>query len=460
MKKSLSILIVDKSLNSDLTSIFSYRVYRKNNCTHSMGQYFQVSAPRARRALRKGGKLQAILFDGTPTALVHVLAVPIEAQLPSSSSPDSTLVPTEPQYTLPAIDVVTSGPAEDHLMVHSRQRKRQADDEALGQSLQPKKKLETASSDFDKGGEARFLITFSGLPTEMHELIFARLESIEDLICLSVTSRYFWGIGYKHIRQYYTSLLGCWAGQNIVCVGDYVDAGDYPPNLFSAEEEQELNQMKVGSDGYCLDSGADSDSSADSQWLTLYDLAIEPIGTIEEVVDLYQISTRTLYACMRRCRSKEWTFDFRHPELVMRNSTYFPNSQVWILRNLTTKEFVLPTAVALKPEYIDGPFIRGLGFGEVVMARTCWTSDYGIAMSCGTGICRGVWAGHRFDITTLSRHNEETKGEKWRDVSEDVSKEIAHIWQCEDGPNWRERIYNTISALERGDDSDSSVFDD
>lgn len=419
-----------------------------------MGQYFKVSAPRLRRAINRNGcKLPAILFDGTPTALVHVLAVPIEAQLPSSTSPDSTLVPTEPQYTLPAIDVVTSGPAGDPPMVHSRQGKRPADDEALGQSLHPQKKLETTSSDFDKGGEASFLITFSGLPTEMHELIFARLESIEDLICLSVTSRYFWGIGHKHIRQYYTSLLGCWAGQNIICVGDYVDAGDYPPNLYSAEEEQELNQMRVGPDGYL-------DSNADSKRLTLYHFATEPIGTIEEVVDLYQISRRTLYACMRRCRSKEWTVDFRHPELVMTNSTYFPNSQVWILRNLTAKEFVLPTAVALKPEYIDGPFIRGLGFGEVVMTRTCWTSDYGIAMSSGTGICRGVWAGHRFDITTLSRHNEKTKGEKWRDVSEDVSKEIAHIWECEDGPNWREKIYNTISALERGDDSDSSVFDD
>lgn len=236
-------------------------------------------------------------------------------------------------------------------MVHSRQGKRQANDEALGQRV---KKLETASSDFDNGAEVSFLITFSSLPTEIHEMIIACLESIEDLICLSVTSQYFWGIGYRHIRQYYTSLLGCWAGHNIICVGDYVDAGDYPPNLYSAEEEQELNQIRVGPNGYCLDSSADSDSSANSQPLTLYYLAIEPIGTIEEVFDLYQISTRTLYACMRRCRSKKWTFDFKHPELVMRNSTYFPNNQVWILRNLIAKEFVLPTAVALKPEYIEG----------------------------------------------------------------------------------------------------------
>ncbi|KFY79385.1 hypothetical protein V499_01626 [Pseudogymnoascus sp. VKM F-103] len=424
-----------------------------------MGQYFKISAPRLRRALGNGGKLREMLFGGAAKALVHVLAVPIEPQLPSSSSLDSTLVPTEPKYSPPAIDVVTSGPAKDPpTVVHSRPGKRQANDEAPSQRV---KKLETTtSSDFDKGAKASFLTTFPSLPPELHELIFAHLDSIEDLICLSVTSRYFWVIGYKHIQQYYTSLLGRWAGHNIICIGDYVDAGDYPPHLFPAEEEQELNQMKVGFDRNCLDSSAGSDTSADAQPLTLYHLAIEPIGTIEEVVDLYQTSTRTLHACMRRCRSSKRLSDFKHPELVMRNSTYFPASQTWILRNLTTHEFVLPTAVALKPEYINGPFIHGLGFGEVVMARTCWTSDYGVAMSCGADICRGVWAGHRFDITTLSRHDEETMGEEWRDVSEDVSKEIAHIWECEDGPDWREIIHNTISALERGDDSDSCVSDD
>ncbi|KFZ13745.1 hypothetical protein V501_03546 [Pseudogymnoascus sp. VKM F-4519 (FW-2642)] len=259
-----------------------------------MGQYFQISAPRLRRALGNGGKLREMLFGGTAKALVHVLAVPIEPQLPSSSSSDSTLVLTEPQYTLPATDVVTSVPAEDSATVHSsRPGKRQANDEAPGQRV---KKLDTGNSAFDKGGKASFLITFPSLPPEMHELIFAHLASIEDLICLSVTSRYFWAIGYKHTQQYYTSLLGRWAGHNIICIGDYVDGGDYPPNLFSAEEEQELNQMKVGSDGHYLDSSAGSDTSADSEPLTLYDLATEPLGTIEEVVDLYQTSMRPLHA--------------------------------------------------------------------------------------------------------------------------------------------------------------------
>lgn len=43
----------------------------------------------------------------------------------------------------------------------------------------------------------------------------------------------------------------------------------------------------------------------------------------------------------------------------------------------------------------------------------------------------------------------------------DVGREIAHIWECDDGPDWRGRICDTIPALKPGgDDSDSCVLDD
>jgi hypothetical protein len=39
------------------------------------------------------------------------------------------------------------------------------------------------------------------------------------------------------------SCLGLWAGEKIVCVGDDIDAGDYPPGLFTKDEEDELSQI-------------------------------------------------------------------------------------------------------------------------------------------------------------------------------------------------------------------------
>jgi hypothetical protein len=53
------------------------------------------------------------------------------------------------------------------------------------------------------------------------------------------------------------------------------------------------------------------------------------------------------------------------------------------------------------------------------------------------GIHRGVWAGHRFDITTLARHEQDTKERIWEDVSQKVAAEIASIWESEYGSDWR-----------------------
>jgi hypothetical protein len=55
------------------------------------------------------------------------------------------------------------------------------------------------------------------------------------------------------------------------------------------------------------------------------------------------------------------------------------------------------------------------------------------------GIHRGVWVGYRFDITTLARHEQDTK-ERWEDISEIVAPEIASIWGSEYGSDWRQSI--------------------
>ncbi|KAF2174382.1 hypothetical protein K469DRAFT_681250 [Zopfia rhizophila CBS 207.26] len=38
------------------------------------------------------------------------------------------------------------------------------------------------------------------------------------------------------------SFLGPWAGENIVCVGQYIKARDYPPDMLTKDEEHELSQ--------------------------------------------------------------------------------------------------------------------------------------------------------------------------------------------------------------------------
>ena len=126
--------------------------------------------------------------------------------------------------------------------------------------------------------------------------------------------------------------------------------------------------------------------------------------------------------------------------LVPKLSRFYPKDQLWILRNLTTREYVRSEAIALKPEYIHGPHIDFLGFGEVILSRVSWSTDPSVATPYEGGLHRGVWAGHYFDITTMARHEQDTKEEGWKDVSEEVAEEIAKIWEGEYGSDWRQII--------------------
>ena len=62
-------------------------------------------------------------------------------------------------------------------------------------------------------------------------------------------------------------------------------------------------------------------------------------------------------------------------------------------------------------------------------------------MNNTTNMHRGAWAGPRFDITTLDRHKQGSKGcTEWKDVSEEVANEVERIWSEEFGSNWRNII--------------------
>ncbi|AEO54561.1 hypothetical protein MYCTH_2297247 [Thermothelomyces thermophilus ATCC 42464] len=194
-----------------------------------MGQTFQLAAPRAKMALDWGYTLGEMLFDGSARTLVTLLAVPVR---PHNTSPLSQ------SQSDRCVAHVAAG--DSHEIWMSKRSKRKADGEMLAGSRQPHKRAK--AKDGDHGLDIVPPITFSDLPVELHRLIFAHLESIEDVICLGLTSRYFWAIGQDYVHDYYTSFLGRWAGQNIVCVGEDVKPGDFPPGLFSAEEVDELCQ--------------------------------------------------------------------------------------------------------------------------------------------------------------------------------------------------------------------------
>ncbi|KAK0635110.1 hypothetical protein B0T17DRAFT_502689 [Bombardia bombarda] len=110
------------------------------------------------------------------------------------------------------------------------QAKRKHDDKLLASSPRNKR----AKNQHDT---CSHVATFCHLPPELHHLVFDQVELIEDLVCLGLTSRYFWAFARKRLLTYYFLLLGRWAGESIACAGWCVEVDDYPPGLLSPEEE-------------------------------------------------------------------------------------------------------------------------------------------------------------------------------------------------------------------------------
>ncbi|OBT78919.1 hypothetical protein VF21_02778 [Pseudogymnoascus sp. 05NY08] len=283
--------------------------------------------------------------------------------------------------------------------------------------------------------------TFCTLPLDIHELIFSYLDNLADLTCVGLMSPYLWGVTQDIIYRHYRKHFGCFAGENIVFAGSGIAPGDYPSALFPAEEVEVLDKRFFVLDNYYSHGYFHKPDPNDRPPLTLYNMRTTT-GLEREMY-----SPLSWLSAVHR----------KSEEIMVKDSLFVPTDQAWILRNLSTKEFVTSTRVALDAKFIHGPCIRGIGFGEVIALRTCWSSgDY--IRKCFGQIHKGVWAGHRFDITTRGHHDESTKGEKeeWKDVSDEVAEEIAAIWESEYGPSWREGF--EITTRQRHD-TDVAVED-
>ncbi len=264
---------------------------------------------------------------------------------------------------------------------------------------------------------------------------------LEEVFNLGIQTPYFWKVSCRHIQAHVASGLGgSWAGEGIICAGDSSEPKDLPLNVLT-EVEREGSQKLIKKSEYSDDESEDEDFDPDST--NLYYLAHDWYPEFEhpENFQIYR-----LYSLLHKL--PEWhhlpnslkaqiSIELRSYEL----SKFYAVNQPWILRNLTTQEYVRSEAIAIKPEDIRGPHIRGRGFGEVVMSRTCWSTDGTCGMKNRHDIHRGVWAGHHFDIRTLESHRQGSLGlTEWKDVSEEVANEMDRLWTEEFGSDWRDHI--------------------
>ncbi|KAI0185488.1 hypothetical protein EV127DRAFT_396700 [Xylaria flabelliformis] len=291
-----------------------------------------------------------------------------------------------------------------------------------------------------KSSPSTTVSSLCSLPVELHHRLFFFIPFIEDVVSLGMTNQYFWSIALQYMEDYYISSFGTWAGKKLVAVGEDVEPGDFPPGLFSAEElEAEFEafrQLQID----VPDWRDYQEELVPEEPFTLWHFVFEEVSKVSKLVDPFDQARSLKFACACRGIGMDPAWPSVREQIAIETETYWPQDEQWILRNLTTKQIVRSEAIALSPDYIQGPHIDFLGFGEVLLSRIAWSTSSSVGIDDPTNISRGVWAGHRFDIITRSKHDTETGGEGWTDVSDEVKTEIADIFEKNCGPDWRDLI--------------------
>lgn len=267
--------------------------------------------------------------------------------------------------------------------------------------------------------------SLSEFPSDIHHQIFASLEDAEDVLRFSLANRYFWAVGLTHIENHIISASAPWAGTRILCAGDSSKPGDYPPGLLTPMQREEIEAI----------------STPEGRLMNLYDL-----WHVYNEVGHPSLSNR-LQRCFHDYEKKHPMSRADRTEIRMglqpEVTEFYPRDQQWVLRNLTTREYVGGEAVALKEEFIRGPQIDLVGFSEVLIARTSWSS---VGEAIPGNITRGKWAGHKFDIIPLAVQEEKMNTEEWTNVSNEVLREIDIIFTSMLGDDWRAQLLQSQSG--------------
>lgn len=371
-------------------------------------QDFCLIAPTRRERLLwdERGVLDRILFDGSASCLVYHFARPL---FPLSLEPEEGYrVP----FKLNKIRQLDTLPVREYSSQGSRKRPLSAS-RAEGSTKRQRSNLHLTT-----------------LPSELQSYIFEFL-TLEETLTTGLTCKSLWNVAKFQITFHFPQYLGVWAGVPILCIGSWTASTEdsYPPTV----SEEDKKELKEGLTMRELDIYNPEEYTP--QPVNLHKLAKTRYPYIWDVNYSFPPILSTL--------ASELYQKYRYPNDIFRitspkPASFYPTDREWVLRNLTTREVVRSDAIALKPEFVNGPFIRGIGFGEVILSRTCWSTNGDVAFDCSVGIHRGVWAGHMLDIVPAETISGDL--ETWRDVSGEVAAEIAEIWRCKYGDEWRSEV--------------------
>ena len=203
-----------------------------------------------------------------------------------------------------------------------------------------------------------------------------------------------------HIEETKKKRVAPWAGDRLICTGDYAEWNRLPPKMLTEDERKEIKALDdksrypggYGGLGFMRDTKA-----------VLYTGALH-----DKYIKRFAPEDRK-----------------RFEELYV---PQFPVREDWVLCNLTRGLYVRASAIATlsKGPSAVSPLMpkRQPDLGHALVTQICWSSD---PSGCVIGN-QGRWAGNRFCITTLDRMPSPPEGKEWVDVSGKLVRCVENVW--------------------------------
>jgi hypothetical protein len=259
------------------------------------------------------------------------------------------------------------------------------------------------------------------LPAELLKMVFDdEVLEKQDIVALGLCSQIFWQHMLRHVESVYRKFAAPWAGTEIACTGTYLT--DLP-------ESFEKDNLAM-------------DTVIDKNWPAYMVLARRfnwaAWSEFQPPPENQQDAWRSALHVHRNTAAipdSHWPkleedilcgnlFPQIHPHLF---PNLPPRSPGWVLRNLTTKEYVRMCASSRhKGEYavLNAPWLR---LDDVLIMSICWTSSSNPLpdLKSGIDLNRGKWAGHRFEIVMVEASSAEADG--WKDATGEMVSEAREL---------------------------------
>lgn len=259
-------------------------------------------------------------------------------------------------------------------------------------------------------------------------------DSPESVIYLSLTCVYFFRLLGPEFQRVLAHDNAPWAGHRLIIVGDYADGLD----LGGICTRDELRQFKEDEKNYGDNPlyRMNESEMCTRQGLTKVRRRWAAAGDIRRPGELEQrVKEKLIFnglALFNRLAGLA-----RRPQLT--TDSDYHGQHAAVLRNLTAKQYVRDEVIA-ESDY-------AYSLGEIVAIFTTWTND-------GSGLMgldgQGLWAGGRFDITTMA----DVSGDGWTDVSKLALENLRKATGREkkDGKRAYDTISNESVTSDPGDD--------